>query len=150
MGDMISGALAVMFYGITAELALTVVIVMEIFILRPYIYTAIALIFKGEIDGKNEENVVLKRDLFYEMDISELRCQLAARDGSVPEARRATIDWYFQNREAEVVQLRRENDQLKKAVKYLAEKADVKLPTETRDNEPNDDEDDSQRVKSPV
>ncbi|MGV9206348.1 MAG: hypothetical protein ACOC44_20265 [Promethearchaeia archaeon] len=93
IGDMLVGVLGILFVGIKIGFDATTIIIMIIFVVKPYIFNTINIVFKGEKADLEAELARQNKQLEYAQEISEYRCQLAARDGNIPEAIKANKDW---------------------------------------------------------
>ena len=97
VGDIAIGVISAILYGITASLTWTVILILIVFTVKPYIFNYINIVFKGEMEEFNQENIKLRKQLEYIREISEYRCVLAAKTGDIPEAVIATKDWNESN-----------------------------------------------------
>lgn len=89
----ISKIIGVVFLGIRLGLDPLLILIMLLFVLEPFIYIWLRIIFTGEISATQTELELIKNQLKQEQTIAEYRVMLAARTGEIIEALKATDDW---------------------------------------------------------
>lgn len=120
IGDIALTTFTILLFSGKSGLGLTSTLFILVMALKPFITLYINIITKGETDDKDKElikqdkekailqrenqwlkaeqrlireNKLLKRQCEFERDYSELKAQLAARDGKVPEGLKAATTW---------------------------------------------------------
>jgi len=68
-------------------------LMMVTFAIKPFVIMYLNIVFKGESDLKEKENMQLKQQLAYSRETAEYRVVLAAREGRVENGLVATKDW---------------------------------------------------------
>lgn len=97
MADILIAIITAILYGITAKLELTIVLILVVFTIKPYIFSYISIMFKGEladiaeshkenINIINEENARLKQQLANQLELSEYKIKIASMQSNVEKA----------------------------------------------------------------
>lgn len=97
-GNMISVLIATILFVVREGYDFTVALIIVILSLQPFFYWYINVIFKGETAIKDQEILMLTRELDFNREITEYRVLLAAKEGKVPEIIESTHDWNELNR----------------------------------------------------
>jgi len=93
IGDIVITLVTIGMVTLKGGIDFMTMIIMMLFAVKPFLFTYLNLVFKGETDDLITINSQLVQQLKYDREISEYKIQLAAIKGSQEKAVKANMDW---------------------------------------------------------